>query len=85
MAAVGEVRRGTPTPPCRDCADRRVGCHGTDESGAWRCEAYGAYQAEMDKLRKEKREAKDAADVMRWYVRARSARLVQRKNLEARR
>lgn len=78
-------RNGVPAAPCRDCAKRRVRCHGADESGAYRCAEYGAYQAELDKLREEKREAKDAADVMRWYVRARSARLVQRKNLEARR
>lgn len=81
---MGEVR-GVPQPPCRDCADRRVGCHGTDASGAWCCDAYGAYQAEMDKLRAAKRETKDAADVMRWYARARTARLMQRRNLDSKR
>lgn len=81
---MGEVR-SVPQPPCWDCADRRVGCHGADESGAWRCDAYGAYQAEMDKLRAAKRETKDAADVMRWYARARTARLMQRRNLDSKR
>ena len=81
---MGEVR-GVPQPPCRDCADRRLGCHGTDESGAYRCAEYGTYQAEMDKLRAAKRETKAAADVMRWYARARTARLMQRRNLDSKR
>lgn len=81
---MGEVR-SVPQPPCWDCADRRVGCHGADESGAWRCDAYGTYQAEMDKLRAAKQETKDAADVMRWYARARTARLMQRRNLDSKR
>ena len=78
-------RRDVPAAPCRDCTERRVGCHGADESGAWRCGAYGAYQAELDKLRAAKRETKEAADVMRWYARARTARLMQRRNLDSKR
>ena len=78
-------RNGVPAAPCRDCTMRRVGCHGADESGAYRCAEYGAYQAELDKLRSAKRETKDAADVMRWYARARSARLMQRRNLDSKR
>lgn len=78
-------RNGVPAAPCRDCTMRRVGCHGADERGAYRCAEYGAYQAELDKLRSAKRETKDAADVMRWYARARSARLMQRRNLDSKR
>lgn len=55
---------------------RCVGCHGMDEQGGYRCAAYGAYQAELDKLRAAKQEAKDTADVLRWYIRARTARLL---------
>ena len=38
-------------------------------------------QAELDKLRAAKQEAKDTADVLRWYIRARTARLLQKRNL----
>ena len=82
---MGEKLTGAGVSPCKDCRTRCVGCHGTDESGVWRCAAYGVWQAEMDRLRKEKREAVAAADVMRWYCGARSARLVRKKNLNARR
>ena len=71
---MGEMRSGAPQPPCRDCAARCVGCHGKDEGGSWRCAAYGAYQAAMDKLRADKRGSMGASDVMRHYLRARSAR-----------
>lgn len=64
---------------------RCVGCHGMDERGGYRCAEYGTYQAEMDKLWAAKRETKDAADVMRWYARARTARLMQRRNLDSKR
>jgi hypothetical protein len=31
--------------PCtRDCPRRCVGCHGKDETGAWRCKEWGEYE-----------------------------------------
>lgn len=80
-AAVGERQNGVPEAPCRGCTMRCVGCHGMDERGGYRCAAYGAYQAELDKLRAARQEAKDTADVLRWYIRARTARLLQKRNL----
>lgn len=46
---------GSPVPPCRDCGARCVGCHGRDENGRHRCDAFGAYEAEKDQFNAGKR------------------------------
>lgn len=35
-----------PLPPCKDCAERAVGCHGKKD-GEHRCKRYGAYMEQM--------------------------------------
>lgn len=39
--------RGNKTP-CLNCPDRRLGCHGQDESGRYLCERYGTWRAERE-------------------------------------
>ena len=42
--------------PCKDCADRTVGCHG-------KCEKYLAYRSELDAVRAQILNEKIGADV----------------------
>lgn len=51
-----------PTSPCKDCAEREVGCHG-------RCERYKTWRAEMDERREQRRTIKAAyydAQLAKW-------------------
>lgn len=45
-------------PPCKDCADRTVGCHAG-------CERYQAFRAEIDGRPRQRR---DAADFLRENI-----------------
>lgn len=66
--------------PCLNCEERRVGCHGKNEDGQWRCEAWGRHQEEADKLRAKMEEKyKEVAPVIGYTheARARTARRLQ--------
>lgn len=45
-------------PPCKDCKDRKVGCHSV-------CEKYINFQKEHEKEMKEIRKEKDSISL--WY------------------
>ena len=48
MNSENNPKEGIPMPikaPCKDCKDRKVGCHST-------CEKYKAYQESNSKIRK---------------------------------
>ena len=42
--------------PCKDCADRQVGCHA-------KCEKYLAYRTELDAAREQRDKERISADV----------------------
>lgn len=44
-------------PPCKDCKDRAVGCHG-------QCERYAEFDAERDKIRRKKAEEAVGAEMV---------------------
>ena len=45
-------------PPCKDCADRDVGCHA-------KCERYLAYRTELDAIN-ERRSKENAGAAVAW-------------------
>ena len=48
-------------PPCKDCPDRRSGCHS-------HCEKYIAYTVELEKMREDKRREYAIADCRRYHT-----------------
>lgn len=58
--------------PCRDCEKRQVGCHG-------RCEAYQAYAAGREAIRREKAKKNDAEGYTRNCVRVRKIKYLREK------
>lgn len=63
-----------PLPPCRDCPDRRVGCHDPAACARW-----AAFEAENRKYRAECRASWDERGIMGDYVRGQQSRVARQK------
>lgn len=48
-------------PPCKDCKDRKIGCHG-------KCELYKKYRDELDKLNKTIRNSNQYGSTVRQKI-----------------
>lgn len=48
-------------PPCKDCKDRKIGCHG-------KCELYKKYRDELDKLNEIIRNANQYGSTVRQEI-----------------
>lgn len=50
-------------PPCKECKDRKIGCHG-------KCERYRQFREELDELNKTIKNAKQYGSIARQQIQA---------------
>ena len=68
-------RTGTETrKDCNGCPDRRVGCHGKNEDGTWKCRIWAKIQEKKEPGEKQRKDDQAYSAYMAEYTRRQEMR-----------